>query len=926
MRRYWKRIAACLAVLVMLGTGYAMILPAATMENGQTAESVELSGDWGEDLAAVAQSQIGYTESSTDTVVNDVGETCGSTRYGEWYGDEYGDWNGMFLAFCLHYAEIPEDAVKADADTAEMLRSAQEKGFYEEAGVYQPEVGDIAFLPDDQAGIVTEVSEEGVSVTAGDIDGAVAVIEQAQPLGYGSMEEARALYDGTDTDSQPVDEGEESTSGQNSSPADETTVGDGIQTSPGESDAGTQADQESGSDGDDVQIPDNEAEEKSELTGTENDVVIQNTETNLEEYVLTRGFANEEAQFVETLLDANGQEVERENGKYQVYPGENYTWSISLYAPLGIPDAGIYYYNMPEGITASDISPENVTADDGTVIGTLEVADGAKVVVRMDDNTKIRVRIYFEISVFFEEGDDGKPLSPIIEYIERKDDSEGEIEKTHILNSEGNFEWTITARIPGYSGTGKYTSWYIRDNADNGFPYQPDLSSGTVTISYGGESYELPSVTEAGPEDDIAYWWGTDVRGNRILGFVTRRTSHSSSDHQSFEGLDEDWCADWILTEDAVITVKYIDQSIKGVRLQDSFENVARLHKDGKEVEKAQDIFYIPPVIGKEYTDGQFVITFNEAEWDLSGLEPVVVNDSMQGSIFYRLGSINVTASNTVTGADGEQHIIEQTLMQGADRDYTLDVSDDLKTLTITILHPGAYKYQITYDVTTTAAGTGDSSGVEYENTASVEIFGRKFDTEDSGTISNAGSSAEEYVVSIRKTDVDLHEAVPGAVYGLYSSHGELLARETTGTDGTVQFKGDPSAGFMLSSNQLYYFEEITAPEGYQLSNERYWFYYSDSDGGINNDGIDGDTDNDLIDILLETAKVEGYYRDGEDIVEVKNKGYINEDSGESSAVPIEVQDQLIDLVRTSRDRFHGNKDVYNCRFAVDRQRCHCFV
>ena len=551
---------------------------------------------------------------------------------------------------------------------------------------------------------------------------------------------------------------------------------------------------------------------------------------------------------------------------------------------------------MPEGITASDISPENVTADDGSVIGTLEVADGAKVVVRMDDNTKIRVRIYFEISVFFEEGDDGKPLSPIIEYIERKDDSEGEIEKTHILNSEGNFEWTITARIPGYSGTGKYASWYIRDNADSGRPYQPDLSSGTVTISYGEESYELPSATEAGPEDDIAYWWGTDDRGNRILGFVTRRTSHDSAVHQSFEGLDEDWCADWTLPEDAVITVKYIDQSIKGLQEGNIkvIDNVVRLHKDGSEVKSAQDRFKMPPVIGKEYTDGQFVITFNEEEWDLSGSEPVVVNDSMQGSIFYRLGSINVTASNTVTGADGEQHIIEQTLMQGADRDYTLDVSDDLKTLTITILHPGAYKYQITYDVMTTAAGTGDSSGIEYENTASVEIFGGKFDTEDSGTISNAGSSAEEYVVSIRKTDVDLHEAVPGAVYGLYSSHGELLARETTGTDGTVQFKGDPSAGFMLSSNQLYYFEEITAPEGYQLSNERYWFYYSDSDGGINNDGIDGDTDNDLIDILLETAKVEGYYRDGEDIVEVKNKGYINEDSGESSAVPIEVQDQLI--------------------------------
>lgn len=905
-RTIWRRIVACLAVVVAVSTGYALILPAVTMEQQAVSESKKeteadwegalpdaLTGEWGTDLAAVAQSQVGYAESSTDTAVNDAGEACGYTRYGAWYGEEYGDWNGMFLAFCLHYAEIPEDAVKASADVSEMLKAAQEKGFYKEAGQYEPEVGDIAFLPDTQAGIVTAVSPEGVSVTAGDINGTVAVIEKAESLGYGSMETANRAY----VESQQKTGEEDSASGQDGGTVDGITDSESEnQPSDDGMDPAIQTGQSESSEGSQIQKPENGAEQRDELADGENETAEQNEETNLEEYVLTREFGNEKAQFVETLLDANGQEVERENGKYQVYPGENYTWSISLYAPLGIPDAGIYYYNMPEGITASDISPENVTADDGTVIGTLEVADGAKVVVRMDDNTKIRVRIYFEISVFFEEGDDGKPLSPIIEYIERKDDSEGEIEKTHILNSEGNFEWTITARIPGYSGTGKYASWYIRDNADVGGVYQPDLSSGTVTISYGEESYELPSVTEAGPEDDIAYWWGTDARGNRILGFVTRRTSHDSAVHQSFEGLDEDWCADWTLPEDAVITVKYIDQSIKGLQEGNInvIDNVVRLHKDGSEVKSAQDRFKMPPVIGKEYTDGQFVITFNEEEWDLSGSEPVVVNDSMQGSIFYRLGSINVTASNTVTGADGEQHIIEQTLMQGADRDYTLDVSDDLKTLTITILHPGAYKYQITYDVMTTAAGTGDSSGVEYENTASVEIFGRKFDTEDSGTISNAGSSAEEYVVSIRKTDVDLHEAVPGAVYGLYSSHGELLAQETTGTDGTVQFKGDPSAGFMLSSNQLYYFEEITAPEGYQLSNERYWFYYSDSDGGINNDGIDGDTDNDLIDILLETAKVEGYYRDGEDIVEVKNKGYINEDSGESSAVPIEVQDQLI--------------------------------
>ena len=140
-RMIWRRIAACLAVVVAVSTGYALILPAVTMEQQAVSESKKeteadweatlpdaLTGEWRTDLSAVAQSQIGYTESSTDTMVNGAGETCGYTRYGAWYGDEYGDWNGMFLAFCLHYAEIPEDAVKASADVSEMLKTAQKKG------------------------------------------------------------------------------------------------------------------------------------------------------------------------------------------------------------------------------------------------------------------------------------------------------------------------------------------------------------------------------------------------------------------------------------------------------------------------------------------------------------------------------------------------------------------------------------------------------------------------------------------------------------------------------------------------------------------------------------------------------------------------------------------------------------------------------
>ena len=87
-RMIWRRIAACLAVVVAVSTGYALILPAVTMEQQAVPESKKetqadweatlpdaQTGEWRTDLSAVAQSQIGYTESSTDTMVNGAGET-----------------------------------------------------------------------------------------------------------------------------------------------------------------------------------------------------------------------------------------------------------------------------------------------------------------------------------------------------------------------------------------------------------------------------------------------------------------------------------------------------------------------------------------------------------------------------------------------------------------------------------------------------------------------------------------------------------------------------------------------------------------------------------------------------------------------------------------------------------------------------------
>ena len=596
-RTIWRRIVACLAVVVAVSTGYALILPAVTMEQQAVSESKKeteadweatmpdaLTGEWGTDLAAVAQSQIGYTESSTDTVVNDAGETCGYTRYGAWYGDEYGDWNGMFLAFCLHYAEIPEDAVKASADVSEMLKAAQEKGFYKEAGQYEPEAGDIAFLPDTQAGIVTEVSPEGVSVTAGDINGTVAVIEKAEPLGYGSMETA-ALYTGNEAERQPENE-----EGKSPSEQDGTAAGsDGDQPTDGEADSEVQADQTNGLDSGGTSQPAGDTGE--EQAGGENEAAEQAEQyLDLKDYVNKRDFGNEAAAFEEKLIDANGQTIEPDGeGIYHIYEGEAYRWSINLYAPAGLPEAGTYEYPLPENIKAEGISVQEITADDGTLIGTLEVSeDRTKVLVHIVDNTKIRVRVYFEIYLDIELDEEGVPANQEFVFIPNEEPT---VEKSHEITSEGKIEWCIRIHAPGWK-EGDYPSLSMYDlELDGRVGYCPDYSKAEITITQNGNTLVIPSVEEAG-DKDLAWY-----AANNNLWFVSRKTSHTDCCGDSKEkptGLPEEWCTDWCQTEDSVITVKYIEGKYDITNAGTNITNTAYVGN-----ESAVDVIKIPGMIEK---------------------------------------------------------------------------------------------------------------------------------------------------------------------------------------------------------------------------------------------------------------------------------------------------------------------------------------
>ena len=166
----------------------------------QTFAEVTLTGDWRQDVIAIAETQLGYEESIQNYIVTEDGEVKGITRYGQWYGDPYGDWSGMFASFCLNYAQIPASAVPRGEYCQDWISALSDCGLYRAAGSCSPLRGDIVFLDQDydgcaeHAGFVSAVSDTGtLTVIEGDYNDAVAQIsfraDAAVIIGYGLLAE-----------------------------------------------------------------------------------------------------------------------------------------------------------------------------------------------------------------------------------------------------------------------------------------------------------------------------------------------------------------------------------------------------------------------------------------------------------------------------------------------------------------------------------------------------------------------------------------------------------------------------------------------------------------------------------------------------------------------------------------------------------------
>lgn len=117
----------------------------------------KLEGVWAEDVLAVAESQLGYTESTKNYVVDeDAGYNRGYTRYGEWYGNPYGDWCAMFVSFCLHYAGVEKEYMPRDAGCQNWINTLGK----DEWGLWRPVKDGQAVTP---ASVVEKQREEALA-------------------------------------------------------------------------------------------------------------------------------------------------------------------------------------------------------------------------------------------------------------------------------------------------------------------------------------------------------------------------------------------------------------------------------------------------------------------------------------------------------------------------------------------------------------------------------------------------------------------------------------------------------------------------------------------------------------------------------------------------------------------------------------------
>ena len=306
-------------------------------------ENYPYTGDLREDLVGIAQTQVGYKESTRNFEISS-GIRHGYTRYGDWYGVPYGDWSAMFVAFCLNYAGADLDQTPVNIGATPMANQWRALNKYAGADEYSPVAGDLVFFKNNTVGIVARVYSSTFYVIRGDIDGTVRsdvmLLNDSSIAGWGSTV-------GTINQRPPI------TLPESHTPPIIVIIEGGEQ----------------------------------QKVMTRYSLRSTRTVTDLLAYLK----ANDGNYFF-TLLDLNNHELPKDdNGNYVVQADTDYKLTISFTSPEGF-HPGTYQYQVPNGLLVNG-GEGTFILKDGTNVGDWTVTDEGLITLNFNDNMNSRTDI-----------------------------------------------------------------------------------------------------------------------------------------------------------------------------------------------------------------------------------------------------------------------------------------------------------------------------------------------------------------------------------------------------------------------------------------------------------------------------------------------------------------------------------------------------
>ena len=498
--------------------------PEADVESAAVWEStfahVTLTGDPATDVVAIAQTQIGYTESTRNYQVWEDNSIHGYTRYGAWYGVPYGDWCGMFASFCLRYAGV--NSIPINYGVRPWISDLSARGMYYRASETQPQKGNLIFFDwegdglADHVGIVAEVHEAqehtGGSVTAieGNSSNCVQYVyyktTDSVILGYGLLPGQERI---------PV-KAEEPKEG-------EFQINTDINLGP-------------------VVILTAQAVASEE--GTEEDVMMfalaPRSTTDLKEYL---GRDNVKGSFYLTLTDNDNKELlPDENGNLIAEPGQPYKLTLTVNSPNGFAP-GSYTYQLPAGLTVQNGSGDLIA--DNKQLGSWSIDPNGLItlVFNQTANNYTNAILSAQMGITFEATD------TIIEF-------DGEI-KVVIKEPPDEEEVEIEMAKWGGSDDGTSITWQVRVVGHEGANIAGTLVTDTITSdnhSYTDQNRENTIVVNASGAGNVWHMWILRVNDPNLIywtdtGWQYRMpaTVYCEQCKQTIT-LDDEWTYDFYYT------------------------------------------------------------------------------------------------------------------------------------------------------------------------------------------------------------------------------------------------------------------------------------------------------------------------------------------------------------------------------------------